>query len=296
VIVDVHSHGPTHRDVVPPDEAVVGDSWREGEDSLPLTTTWADYDSQTRAADVSIICNIAIPDGYGAFTPRPYASVNRVIEEFVAARPSKRIGFMSLHPDDPNHPAELERCRAAGLKGIKLGPNYQVFDPLGRNARRLYRYAEREGLPILFHQGTSPIRFAPNRYSHPLLMDEIAIDYPDLKIVMAHLGHPFTRETVTIVRKHPHVYADVSMLYVRPWTCYEGLVMASEWGVMDKLLFGSDYPHSTPQDGIERLRAVNDILAGTALPRISAEQIEAIIHADALDRLGLEDPRQSPGR
>lgn len=296
MIVDVHSHGPTHRDFVPEHEAVWDRSWRPGEDKLKLTPTWNDYDSQTMAADVSIICNIAVPDQYDMVVKRPYDTINRVIEEFVAERPTKRIGFMSVHPEDPRCMGEVERCRAAGMKGIKLGANYQRFNPVGRHARALYAYAQREGLPILFHQGTSPVRFAPIRYSYPLVTDEVAIDYPDLRIVMAHLGHPFTRETVSVIRKHPNVYADVSMLYIRPFTCWEGLVMATEWGVMHKLLFGSDYPHSTPQDGIDRLRAVNDIVEGTSLPRVSAEHIEAIIRADALTALGLEDPRPPEDR
>ena len=90
------------------------------------------------------------------------------------------------------------------------------------------------------------MREAPLRYAHPLLMDEIAIRFPELRVVMAHMGHPWQRETIVTIRKHPHVYADVSALFYRPWSFYEGLRLATEWGALDKLLFGSDFPIATP--------------------------------------------------
>ena len=109
---------------------------------------------------------------------------------------------------------------------------------------------------------------------------------------MAHVGHPWVRETIVIIRKHPNVYADVSAIYTRPWMLYEGLVMATEWGVMHKLLFGSDFPVTTPKYAMERLRDVNAIVEGTKMPQISLEQVEQIIHADALGALNLADPRK----
>ena len=186
---------------------------------------------------------------------------------------------------------ELERARDdLGLKGIKLGPNYQVFDPLGEPALRVYERAERHGLPILFHQGASPVQDAPLRYAHPLLMDEIAIRFPELRVVMAHMGHPWQRETIVTIRKHAHVYADVSALFYRPWSFYEGLRLATEWGALDKLLFGSDFPIATPAETAAALRRVNDPIEGTALPPVPLDRIEELIERDPLPLLGLERP------
>jgi predicted TIM-barrel fold metal-dependent hydrolase len=288
LIIDVHNHTPTHQDAVPDDERLVFEGWRS---DRPVVTTnsWADYDEQQSAADVTIVFNIAVEDPLAATgLPYPPERTNDATAEFVKDAPHKRIGFMSVNPLWTNVFDETERCRELGLVGVKLGPNYQDFDPLSDEACAFYAYCEREGLPILFHQGTSPIRSAPLRYTHPLVMDDVALRFPELRVVMAHLGHPFVRETVAVIRKHPHVYADVSSIYLRPWLCWEALTFASEWGVPHKLLFGSDYPIATSAEAIGGLRRVNDIVEGTKLPRVPDEHLERIIEADALSALGLE--------
>jgi uncharacterized protein len=290
VIVDVHAHTPTHREAVPGEEVLSYDGWRTDR-TVVTTNSWADYDHAMAACDVSIVFNIAVDDPLSAtgLKYRP-EETNEATAAFCADAPHKRIGFMSVNPLWPGVIDEVEKWRERGLVGIKLGPNYQNFDPLCDEALALYAHAERTGLPILFHQGASPIRQAPLRYTYPLVTDEVALRFPELRIVMAHMGHPWARETVATIRKHPHVYADVSSIYLRPWVCYESLLFATEWGAAGKLLLGSDYPIANTAEAIAGLRRVNDILAGTALPRISTDVIEGIIHADALGALGLGLP------
>jgi predicted TIM-barrel fold metal-dependent hydrolase len=111
--------------------------------------------------------------------------------------------------------------------------------------------------------------------------------FPDLTIIMAHIGHPWQVDALVVVRKHPNVWADVSGSVLRPWGHWNAMRMAAEWGVLDKLLFGSDFPASTPQETMARLRAVNDPIRGTALPPVPEEKIEEIIHRDSLALLGL---------
>jgi hypothetical protein len=284
-VIDIHSHVPTHRDTVPPAERIVNDKWRPDR-PVAATTTWADYDEAFAEVELSVAFTIARD------RTRVVPEVNEYVAEFVAAAPTRRLGFLSVHPEVPGAEAELERARTElGLVGIKLGPNYQVFDPLGPAAFRVYELAERHGLPILFHQGASPVREAPLRFAHPLLMDEIAIAFPQLRVVMAHLGHPWQRETIVTIRKHPHVYADVSALFYRPWSFYEGLRLAHEWGALEKLLFGSDFPIATPAETAAGLRAVNAPIAGTALPPVPLDAIEHLIERDPLPLLGLTRPR-----
>jgi uncharacterized protein len=283
-VIDVHTHVPTHRGEVPPDELVVNSAWRPDR-AVTATTTWADYEEAFAEIELSVAFTIARD------RTQVDSGLNDAVAEFVAAAPGRRIGFLSIHPEVDGAEDELERARTdLGLRGIKLGPNYQVFDPLGPAALRVYELAERHGLPILFHQGASPVRDAPLRFAHPLLMDEVAIRFPELRVVMAHLGHPWQRETIVTIRKHPHLYADVSALFYRPWSFYEGMRLATEWGVLDKLLFGSDFPIATPAETAAGLRAVNDPIAGTKLPPIPLEKIEELIERDPLPLLGLERP------
>lgn len=291
MIVDVHTHTPTHVHDVPQEEFRSYSAWRTDRDVV-TSNTWEDFDAAAEAADVAIVFNIAADEPLKStgldFAPE---DTNTATAEYVAARPDKRVGFMSVNPNASDLWDQVEQARSLGLVGVKLGANYQEFEPLGDAAMDFYRYCEKNGLPILFHQGASPIRHAPLRYTFPLVTDEIAIAFPELRIVMAHMGHPWARETVVTVRKHPNVYADVSSIYLRPWVCYESLLFAVEWGAADKLFLGSDFPIATTAEAIDGIRRVNDIVEGTRMPRVPDEVIEGIIHADALGALGLEDPR-----
>ncbi len=294
MIIDIHTHTPTHRDRVPEEEVFWNRVGRPDKD-VRVTVTWDEYDAAARAAgvDVSVVFNIAVREpGKDTALPADPNRINDSTAEFVAAAPDRRIGFMSVHPDAPDVLDEIERCVSdLGLKGIKLGPNYQNFDPLGENAERVYAEAERRGLPILFHQGTSPIRTAPLRYAHPLTIDEVAMRHPDLRIVMAHMGHPWQADTIVVVRKHPNVYADVSALFYRQWSFYSGMRLATEWKVLHKLFLGSDYPIIEPGETIEGLRHVNDLVVGTRLPTVPEDALEEIIHRNSLELLGLELPK-----
>ena len=109
-----------------------------------------------------------------------------------------------------------------------------------------------------------------------------------MKFILAHLGHPWEGECVVTIRKHPNVFADISALHYRPFQLYQSLMLVQEYGVWDKLLFGSDYPFTTVNASIDGLRKLNDMLEGTALPRLDVEQIEKLIHRDSLRLLGLE--------
>jgi predicted TIM-barrel fold metal-dependent hydrolase len=296
MIIDVHTHPPQYKDAVPDDEVVWNHVWRPDR-SVRATTSWQDYLDAQGAAGVSIVFAIAwhpgmaIPriSGQEAGDTSWYqGNINDAVATFVAAHPDRLISFMALHPHDPDCLDEFERCRTElGMRGIKLGANYQNFDPLEARALAIYERAQRYGMPILFHQGTSPVREAPIRLSYPLLMDEIAIRYPDLKIVMAHVGHPWQVDTCVVIRKHPNVYADVSANFYRPFSFWEQMIKATEWNVLDKLLFGTDFPVTTVEETIGGLRNVNKVVEGTRLPRVPEEKIEQIIHRDALGLLGL---------
>jgi predicted TIM-barrel fold metal-dependent hydrolase len=212
---------------------------------------------------------------------------NDLVARYVAAHPDKLIGFASIDPHEPDYLDEMRRCfETMNFRGLKLGPTYQNYPPMDERMQPVYAYCEAHGIPVLFHQGTTFPRRAPLKYAHPVLLEDVAIRYPELRMVVAHMGHPWMEDTIVLIRKQPHVYADVSALYYRPWQFYNALVAAVEYGAAHKLLFGTDYPFTTAADSIAALRNVNHV-AGARMPRISEDVIEGILHRDTLALLGL---------
>ena len=101
-------------------------------------------------------------------------------------------------------------------------------------------------------------------------------------------GHPWQIDCFVVIRKHPNLYADISANFYRPWSYYNALRHATEWGVLHKLLLGSDFPIATPQETMDALWRVNDVIEGTKLPRVPEEELEKILHRDSFALLGLE--------
>lgn len=295
MIIDVHTHTPVYRNPIPQDKIVMNHMWRPDR-VVQATVSWQDYMANMKAVDRAIVFGIAWnPDGSGSGLSSDFqgeesdGNLNDDTAALVRAYPEKLIGFMALHPYDPTVLDELERCRTdLALRGIKLGANYQNYDPLDDRALKIYGRAEALGLPIMFHTGTSPVQMAPIRYSHPLVMDQIAMRYPELRMILAHMGHPWQVDACVVIRKHPNLYADISGMFYRPFSFYEALRKAAEWNVLPKLLFGTDYPITYAEENIEALRGVNHIVEGTNFPRVPEDAIEALIHRDSLALLGLE--------
>lgn len=211
------------------------------------------------------------------------------VARFVANAPQKLIGFAACDPTQPEHFDELKYAiEHLRLRGVKMGPIYAGFDPRDTLCDPVYSYCQGDGLPIVFHSGTTYNRHAPLGYSRPWLFDEVAMRYPELHMVLAHVGHPFSEECLVVIRKHPHLYADVSALYYRPWQFYNTLIAAQEYRVTHKLLFGTDYPFAKAQESIQGLQEINHITGGSGLPRVSSETIEGILQRDALALLGVK--------
>lgn len=214
---------------------------------------------------------------------------DRYVAEYVAAHPEHLLGFLSVDPTQPGWEDELvEGHQELGLRGIKLLPMYAGFQPDDPLLDPLWRYATRHRLPVLLHTGTTFVSQAPLDCTLPRHLDRVAIRFPDVTMILAHLGHPYEGECVATIRKHPNLYADISALHYRPFQLYHSLMLVQEYGVWDKLLFGSDYPFTTVNASMDGLRGLNRMLEGTALPRLNEAAIEAMIHRDSLEILGLK--------
>ena len=278
MIIDCHTHiGRAGRHV---GGAILEDlmrSWGKPLWDVPLEQHWEAMQGVERA----IVLAFEAPR-IGVVVPNDY------VADYVAQHPEKLIGFASVDPNHPHAPYELERAvNQLGLKGLKIAPIYQHFDPSSTAAYALYEAAHALGLPILWHQGTTFVRDAPLIHARPILLDAIARRFPELTMWVAHLGHPWCDELVSVIRKHPNMYADMSALHPRPMQFYLAMVSVVEYGVADKILFGTDYPFTTLEASLAGLRNINRVAAGTGMPRISEEVIEGIIQRDTLSLLGI---------
>ena len=115
----------------------------------------------------------------------------------------------------------------------------------------------------------------------------LARRFPRVQIIMAHLSHPYEGECVVTIRKHPNVYADCSALHYRPFQLYHSLMLVQEYGVWDKVLFGTDYPFTTVKASLEGMRGLNGMLEGTMLPRLNMDKMERMFERDTLGVLGI---------
>jgi len=244
--------------------------------------TFEEFEAAMQPVDKAIVFGITA-HALGIDTPHDY------VAQLVHRKPEKFIGFMALDPSDERAIQSMEQgVHEFGLKGIKLYPVMSLYNIADSSLRPFFERAIQLGLPILTHIGTSPATRGLLKYSTPLLVDELAVTFPDLKIIMAHLGHPWQRETAMVIRKHANVWADISGLWHRPWQGYEALIVCLEWGVEDKLIFGSDFPLWKPEAAISGLRRLNDQVAGTPLPKIPADVIDRILHRNILPELGIQ--------
>ena len=128
---------------------------------------------------------------------------------------------------------------------------------------------------------------APLECTLPRHLDDVATRFPDVKIILAHLSHPYEGECVVTIRKHPNVYADCSALHYRPFQLYHSLMLVQEYGVWHKVLFGTDYPFTTVEASVQGMRNLNNMLEGTALPRLNMDKMEAMFERDTLKILGI---------
>jgi hypothetical protein len=173
------------------------------------------------------------------------------------------------------------------LRGITISPANQDFHPGDSRAMAVYAEAERLGMPILIHTGGSFLEQSKLEFGRPYLLDEVARTFPKLRMVISQMGHPWFEETIVLLGKHQHVYSDVSGMLARRWQAYNALVAAHQYGVIDKLLFGSDFPYTSATECIEALYSINQTSQGTNLPVVPREALRGIVERDALNLLGL---------
>lgn len=204
---------------------------------------------------------------------------NELIADYVRQHPEKLVGWASVDPNEPDCVEQLEHCvTRLGLRGLKLGPTYQHFDPQDKKHWPLFKKCQDLNLPIMWHQGTTFPTRARLKWAQPLQLEDIAMEFPDLRMIIAHLGHPWEEDVIVLIRKCPNVYTDISAVHYRPWRYWQAMVTAMEYGVDHKILLASDFPSGTITNVINGLHNVNAPIEGTNLPKIPNDIQERILH------------------
>jgi uncharacterized protein len=201
-------------------------------------------------------------------TGRPVVS-NESVAEFAAGNSDIAIAFASINPNRGKQGVEeARRLLAAGkIHGLKLHPPIQQFSPNDRIAYPLYEVFAEARLPVIFHTGHSGIGSGmPGgggvrlKYGNPMPIDDVAVDFPEMPIIMAHPSFPWQDEAISICLHKPQVYIDLSgwsPKYFSP-----NLIQYANTLLKHKVLFGSDYPMIAPDRWLadfERIAIRDDV-------------------------------------
>ncbi|MSP49218.1 MAG: amidohydrolase [Alphaproteobacteria bacterium] len=211
---------------------------------------------------------------------------DEVTARAVAKYPDKFVGFACIDPRMPDCMDLLVHAiEDLKLKGVKFGPIYNGVSLLDSRMEPIYAYLQKNNLPLTMHMGTTFGRNAPIDEGRPLNVDTVALRYPELKMIMAHMGHPWYEECIVVARKQPNVYCEVSALHYRPWQFYNILICAQEYTIHNrgKVFWGTDFPFTTVGASIEGLKTINRQVEGTKLPRVTQETIDSILHSNPFE-------------
>jgi predicted TIM-barrel fold metal-dependent hydrolase len=221
----------------------------------------------------AVLINYVAPEVIGLTS-----EVNQWVANYVSTDPKRLISCGGLHPrQSPNVLADVEQILRLKIRMIKIHPPHQLLFPNDylhgvKELEIIYRAAEANGVPVMFHTGTSIFQGARNRYGDPIYLDDVAVDFPKLKILMAHGGRPLWMETAFfLLRRHPNVFLDISG--IPPKMLLKYFPRLEE--IASKTLFGTDWP----SPGVREIK--NNLDNFMALP-LSEESRQQVLCGTAL--------------
>jgi len=224
------------------------------------------------------LINYVSPDIMG-FTEE----VNDFSARYARRYPDRLIPFGSVHPRFCKDPAgEMDRLADLGIRAIKIHPPHQLVFPNeylnGLKALEvIYAKAIAYRMPVMIHTGTSVFPGARNKFGDPIHVDDVAVDFPELTIILAHGGRPLWMSTcIFLIRRHPNVYMDISSIPPQNLLTYFPQLER----LADKTMFGSDWPGP----GVPGIKA--NIEAFLQLP-LSEEAKRKILRETALRVFGV---------
>jgi predicted TIM-barrel fold metal-dependent hydrolase len=251
--VDVHVHPPTKEFLVDSGGRAVEAAARRFGHRIELKTFEQMFDEYSKCGVEKLVLF--------AWDAETASHMPRVTNEFVAKAadryPDRIVGFASVDPHKASAVKDLEYAiRDLKLRGLKLHPQVQAFEPNNRAYYPLYSKCVELSVPVTFHTGSTYWGAGLNggdgvklRFSNPMLLDDVAADFPELKLIMAHPGWPWQDEQLAIASHKNNVYVDLSgwsPKYFQPL-----LVTYMTKLIPRKFLFGTDYPMLSPQRWLE---------------------------------------------
>lgn len=267
-VTDVHVHVQPWRLLRP--EALAFITAGHGQDAERVRGLLEDPEAFLAYMDAQGIArcglvNYPAPDTLG-FTDE----VNDFVTSFAKGHEDRLLPFGGVHPrlggDARAARKEVLALHERGIRALKVHPPHQLVhanDYVRGNERlrAIYEAAQEVGMPVIVHTGTSMFPGARNRFAHPLDLDDVCQDFPDLQVVMAHGGRPlWTREAFFLLRRFPNLWLDVSG--IPPGRMGEWFPRLFE--VRDRVLYGSDWPGPGPKELGDNVRAFGEV--GLAKP------------------------------
>ena len=283
--IDVHTHAEISRDghlslgreLMGASAAYFGAQGRR----QPTVEETARYYRERRMAAVVFTVDAEHATGHPRIS-------NEEVAESCAAHPDTLIPFASIDPFKGRAGRREARrlVTTYGVRGFKFHPSLQGFAPDDRMAYPLYEVIEELGIPAVFHTGQTGIGAGVRggggirlKYSNPMLVDDVAADFPDLRIILAHPSFPWQDEALAVATHKPLVHIDLSgwsPKYFPPQ-----LVRYANSLLQDKVLFGSDYPVITPDRWLADFAALD--IKPAVRPKILKENAARLL---GLDRAG----------
>lgn len=239
-VFDVHIHVQPWQMIKPEVLAMIDDDSHAGAKDILASPehllAYLDAEGVERACCI----NYVSPDVMG-FT----REVNDWIASFTRAHRDRLVAVGSVNPlHEMNVRDEIRRVLDLGIGMIKIHPPHQLFTPNGYRGElwelaEIYRECESRGVPVMFHTGTSIFPRARNVFADPMPVDDVAVDFPRLRIILAHAGRPLYGETAMfLARRHPNVHLDISGIPPKSLPRYVPRLAS----VSDKVLWGTDWP------------------------------------------------------
>lgn len=200
------------------------------------------------------------------------SEVNDWVASYCKENPRRLLSCGSVHPrHTTNVRGDMEHLVRLGIRMIKIHPPHQLLfanDYVNgvKELAVIYRVAEQHGIPVMVHTGTSIFPGARNRYGDPLFLDDVAVDFPNLKILMAHGGRPIWMQTAFfLLRRHRNMYLDISG--IPPKQLLQYFPRLQEIAI--KTLFGTDWP----SPGVKDIKQNIDEFRALPLPEEVKEQV-----------------------